>query len=181
MLAEFGLFALLLALCFSVLVSVLPIYGYVINSNRLMRSAVPFTWAVFFFLLVSFSILVNGFMTDDFSILLVSNNSNSALPWYYKFSATWGNHEGSMLLWILMLSMWSVAVTLFARTLTLDIKSTVLAVLGMITLSFITFIVFTSNPFERILPVPPMDGRDLNPLLQDIGLILHPPDRKSVV
>ncbi|MFQ3228962.1 heme lyase CcmF/NrfE family subunit [Reinekea sp.] len=175
MLPEFGLFSLILAMCFALLLAVFPLYGLRTGSVGLMRMASPLTWGMFFFLTAAFAILVHAFITDDFSVSIVSQNSNSALPWYYKFSATWGNHEGSMALWILMLGGWAVAVSLFARSLSLELKSSVLAVLGIIALCFLAFLIFTSNPFARLLPIPPVDGTDLNPLLQDIGLIIHPP------
>ena len=175
MLPEFGLFALILAWIFALFLSVLPIVGVVAKRESLQRTATPLTWSVFFFVLIAFVILVHAFVTDDFSVAIVSHHSNSALPWYYKFSATWGNHEGSMMMWILMLVAWMVAVSVFAQTLTIELKAAVLGVLGIICCSFLMFILFTSNPFARILPIPPADGADLNPLLQDIGLILHPP------
>nr|BFE89467.1 hypothetical protein GCM10020185_00030 [Pseudomonas brassicacearum subsp. brassicacearum] len=105
----------------------------------------------------------------------VASNSNSALPWYYKFSAVWGAHEGSLLLWALILAGWTFAVSVFSRQLPRVMLARVLAIMGMISTGFLLFLIVTSNPFERILPQMPMDGRDLNPLLQDIGLIVHPP------
>ena len=175
MFPEFGQFSLILAWVFSLFLAFFPLVGVVRKNEALQRTAPAFAWGMFFFQLVAFAILVHAFVTDDFSVSIVSLNSNSALPWYYKMSATWGNHEGSMLLWILMLGGWTVAVTVFARTLTVELKSAVLGVLGLIAVGFLMFIIFTSNPFDRILPMPPADGSDLNPLLQDIGLILHPP------
>ncbi|EAR08497.1 heme lyase CcmF/NrfE family subunit [Reinekea blandensis] len=175
MLPEFGQFSLILAWLFAGLLAVLPLAGVVRKHDALQRTAPALSWGMFFFMAVAFVILVQSFINDDFSVAIVSQNSNSALPWFYKFSATWGNHEGSMLLWVLMLGGWTVAVTIFARTLTLELKSAVLGVLGIVAFAFLMFLLFTSNPFERILPVPPADGSDLNPLLQDIGLILHPP------
>jgi cytochrome c-type biogenesis protein CcmF len=175
MFPEFGQFSLILAWIFSMFLALFPLIGVVRKNEALQRTAPAFAWGMFFFQLVAFAILVHAFVTDDFSVSIVSLNSNSALPWYYKMSATWGNHEGSMLLWVLMLGGWTVAVTVFARTLTVELKSAVLGVLGLIAVGFLMFIIFTSNPFDRILPMPPADGSDLNPLLQDIGLILHPP------
>jgi len=175
MFPEFGQFSLILAWLFSLLLAVVPIAGVLNKKESLQRAAPALTWGMFFFLSVSFAILMHAFMHDDFSVAIVSLNSNTALPWYYKMSATWGNHEGSMLLWVVMLGGWAVAVTVFARTLTVELKSAVLGVLGIVAFGFIMFILFTSNPFDRILPIPPTDGSDLNPLLQDIGLILHPP------
>ena len=114
-------------------------------------------------------------MVDDFSVAYVANNSNSALPWYYKFSAVWGAHEGSLLLWALILAGWTFAVAIFSRHLPEEMLARVLAVMGMISIGFLLFLIVTSNPFERLLPNSPVDGRDLNPLLQDFGLIVHPP------
>ncbi len=175
MFPEFGQFSLILAWVFAFLLAVIPLTGVVMNKEALQRTAPALAWAMFFFTAVAFAILVSAFLNDDFSVVIVSQNSNSALPWYYKFSATWGNHEGSMLLWILMLTGWTVAVTVFARSLTVELKSAVLGVLGIVSFGFTMFVLFTSNPFARLLPIPPTDGSDLNPLLQDIGLILHPP------
>ncbi len=175
MFAEYGLFSLILAWLFSALLAVLPLTGVVTKRESLQRTAPALSWAVFLFTAASFAILIHAFLVDDFSLAVVSHNSNSLLPWYYKFSATWGNHEGSMVLWVFMLAGWTVAVTLFAQTLTTELKSAVLGVLGIIAFGFLMFVIFTSNPFERILPIPPTEGSDLNPLLQDIGLILHPP------
>src|SRR5690606_20010630 len=116
-----------------------------------------------------------SFLTDDFSVAYVASHSNSLLPWYYKMSAVWGGHEGSLLLWILMLAGWTSAVAFFSKSLPLAMQSRVLAVMGFVAVGFMAFILITSNPFNRLLPISPADGSDLNPLLQDIGLILHPP------
>ncbi|MEJ2043210.1 MAG: heme lyase CcmF/NrfE family subunit [Reinekea sp.] len=175
MFPEFGLFSLILAWLFAFFLAVVPLTGVIGKRESLQRTALGFAWAVFFFNSVAFAILIHAFVTDDFSVSIVSQNSNSLLPWYYKFSATWGNHEGSMIMWVFMLSAWMVSVSLFAQTLTTELKAAVLSVLGIIAFGFLAFILFTSNPFARILPVPPAEGSDLNPLLQDIGLILHPP------
>jgi cytochrome c-type biogenesis protein CcmF len=175
MFPEFGQFTLILAWIFSFFLALFPLIGVVQKKEALQRTATPFAWGMFFFMAVAFAILMYAFITDDFSVAIVTQNSNTALPWFFKISATWGNHEGSMLLWILMLGGWTVAVSLFAKSLTIELKGAVLGVLGIIAFGFLTFILFTSNPFARMLPVPPTDGSDLNPLLQDIGLILHPP------
>ncbi|PKM09605.1 MAG: heme lyase NrfEFG subunit NrfE [Gammaproteobacteria bacterium HGW-Gammaproteobacteria-5] len=116
-----------------------------------------------------------AFMVDDFSVAYVAHNSNSALPWYYKFSAVWGAHEGSLLLWAFILAGWTFAVAVFSRQLPEDMLARVLGVMGLISIGFLLFLIVTSNPFERLLPQVPVDGRDLNPLLQDFGLIVHPP------
>src|SRR5690606_2983461 len=125
--------------------------------------------------LIAFACLVYAFVQDDFSVAYVANNSNSLLPVYYKISAVWGGHEGSLLLWVLMLAGWTLAIALFSRALPLDMQARVLSVMGFIAVGFLLFMIFTSNPFDRILPMAPQDGSDLNPLLQDFGLIIHPP------
>lgn len=140
-----------------------------------MSLAQPAAWGQFAFLLFSFICLTYAFMVDDFSVAYVANNSNTALPWYYKFSAVWGAHEGSLLLWALIMAGWTFAVAIFSRHLPEEMLARVLAVMGMISIGFLLFMIITSNPFERLLPNAPADGRDLNPLLQDFGLIVHPP------
>ena len=122
----------------------------------------------------SFGALVYSFITLDFSVKLVATHANSLMPDLFKFTSTWGNHEGSMLLWVLILAIYGALVAGFGRDLPLPLKARALAVQAMISVAFIAFILFTSNPFERLDPVP-FDGRDLNPLLQDIGLAIHPP------
>lgn len=175
MLPEYGHFALILALLLAAGLSTLPLYGVLSGHGGFQRSATALTWGLSFFLSAAFAILVVCFLVDDFSVRIVVENSNSQLPWYYKFSATWGNHEGSMLLWVLMLGGWASAVSLFSGSLSQELKSSVLAVMGIISLAFLLFLLVTSNPFDRLLPIPPGDGADLNPLLQDFGLIVHPP------
>ncbi|MGO3407068.1 heme lyase CcmF/NrfE family subunit [Marinomonas sp.] len=175
MIPEIGHFALILALFFSLCLSVVPLIGYWQKNRVLLYTACPLTYLMSFFVLVSFLVLALSFMTDDFSVLYVSQNSNSQLPIWYKFSALWGGHEGSLLLWILILSGWSSAVALKSVSLPKDVGPVVLSVLGMVSLGFLSFMLFTSSPFVRALPDAPLDGRDLNPLLQDIGLIIHPP------
>ena len=172
---EFGQFALILACCFSLLLFVLPLYGVQRGNIVLMHSARSFATAMFVFVAIAFACLTYSFVVDDFSVAYVANHSNSLLPVYYKISAVWGGHEGSLLLWILMLAGWTLAVAIFSRSLPLDMQARVLAVLGFVGVGFMLFILFTSNPFDRLLPLPPSDGKDLNPLLQDIGLIIHPP------
>jgi cytochrome c-type biogenesis protein CcmF len=140
-----------------------------------MSLAQPAAWGQFAFLAFSFACLTYAFMVDDFSVAYVASNSNTALPWYYKFSAVWGAHEGSLLLWALILGGWTFAVAIFSRHLPEEMLARVLAVMGMISVGFLLFLIITSNPFARLLPNVPVDGRDLNPLLQDFGLIVHPP------
>ncbi len=172
---ELGQFALILALLLAVLLSVVPLVGSVSGRDNLQAFARPLSAGLFVFVAIAFAILTYAFLIDDFSVAYVANNSNSMLPWYYKFSAVWGGHEGSLLLWILMLAGWTLAVAVFSRRLPSVMIAQVLAVMGMITVGFLLFIILTSNPFDRMLPNVPADGNDLNPLLQDFGLIVHPP------
>lgn len=172
---ELGQFSLILALCLSVALMTVPLVGAHTGNIVLMRSARSLAAGFFCFILIAFVLLVTSFVNDDFSVSYVANHSNSLLPVYFKISAVWGGHEGSLLLWMLMLAGWTCAVALFSRSLPLDMQSRVLAVLGFVAVGFLLFIIITSNPFVRILPVPPSDGGDLNPMLQDIGMIIHPP------
>ncbi|WP_181002833.1 heme lyase CcmF/NrfE family subunit, partial [Pseudomonas gingeri] len=175
MIPELGHLAMILALCFAVVQAVVPLLGAWRGDRLWMSLAQPAAWGQFAFLAFAFGALTYAFMTDDFSVGYVANNSNSALPWYFKFSAVWGAHEGSLLLWALILGGWTFAVSVFSRQLPQVMLARVLAVMGMISTGFLLFLILTSNPFSRILPQIPADGRDLNPLLQDIGLIVHPP------
>lgn len=175
MVPELGHFALILALLLAIASSVLPMVGSYTNSSALMRTGPSMAVGIFVFSLLSFLCLVWAFTHDDFSVAYVANNSNSLLPIYYKLTAVWGGHEGSLLLWILMLAGWLLAVGFFARSLPAPIHARVLSVMSMTIVGIMLFTVFTSNPFERILPGSPAEGSDLNPLLQDIGFIIHPP------
>ncbi|MEZ9714506.1 heme lyase CcmF/NrfE family subunit [Vibrio cyclitrophicus] len=175
MIAEIGHFAMLLSLGLALLLSVLPLYGAARNNTLLMNSARPLSWGMFGFLAISFFILCYAFYTNDFTIQYVASNSNSQLPWYYRITAVWGAHEGSLLLWVLIQAGWTVAVATFSRGMPQESVARVLAIMGLITVGFLLFIIVTSNPFLRTLPFFPVDGRDLNPLLQDPGLIIHPP------
>ena len=175
MLPEIGHFALILSLFFVIALTVIPVIGYIKKQYLLMESAVPLTYIASALVLLSFAILVFAFVTDDFSVLYVSQNSNSLLPVWFKVSAVWGGHEGSLLLWVLILCGWSTAVALKGYTLPKEIRALVLSTLGAVTTGFLSFLLFTSSPFIRLLPDTPQVGSDLNPLLQDIGLIIHPP------
>ncbi|MFA0036964.1 heme lyase CcmF/NrfE family subunit [Vibrio chagasii] len=175
MIAEIGHFAMILSLGLALLLSVLPLYGAARNNTLLMNSARPLSWGMFGFLAISFFILCYAFYTNDFTIQYVASNSNSQLPWYYRITAVWGAHEGSLLLWVLIQAGWTVAVATFSRGMPQESVARVLAIMGLITVGFLLFIIVTSNPFLRTLPFFPVDGRDLNPLLQDPGLIIHPP------
>ncbi|MEQ9210784.1 MAG: heme lyase NrfEFG subunit NrfE, partial [Pseudomonadales bacterium] len=167
MIPEFGHLALVLALCFSLAQMFVPMWGARQQSAVLMNSSVPLALMVFLLTLVSFLFLEISFLQDDFSLVYAANNSNSLLPWYYKLSAVWGAHEGSMLLWALVLVGWSLAVALTSGNLPLEVRAIVLSVQGSLAVGFFLFIIFTSNPFDRLLPFPAGEGADLNPLLQD--------------
>jgi cytochrome c-type biogenesis protein CcmF len=175
MIPELGHLAMILALCFAIVQAIVPLFGAWRGDRAWMGLAQPAAWGQFAFLLFAFGCLTYSFMVDDFSVAYIAENSNSALPWYYKFSAVWGAHEGSLLLWALILGGWTFAVSVFSRQLPQVMLARVLAVMGMISVGFLLFLILTSNPFSRILPQVPQDGRDLNPLLQDPGLIIHPP------
>ncbi|EAR60545.1 heme lyase CcmF/NrfE family subunit [Neptuniibacter caesariensis] len=175
MIPELGQYALILALCLSVLLSIVPLAGTYSKNIIWMGFARPLATGLFAFLMVSLICLGYAFVTDDFSVVYVATNSNTALPIYYKISAIWGGHEGSLLLWVVILGAWTWAVAVKSDNLPLDIVARVLSVMGIISVGFILFTLLTSSPFERHLPRFPQEGGDLNPLLQDIGLILHPP------
>lgn len=175
MMVELGHFALIISLVMAVLLSVLPLLGAVKHHNVLMNSARPLSWGLFLMLAFSFGVLVWAFYSNDFTVSYVANNSNSQLPWYYRITAVWGAHEGSLLLWVLIQAGWTLAVAVLSRGMSQESVARVLAVMGMISVGFLLFIIVTSNPFLRTLPLFPVDGRDLNPLLQDPGLIFHPP------
>ena len=175
MIPELGQYALILSLCLSLLLATVPLVGASTGNGLWCSYARPLAGALFGFVLFSFLCLGWAFLDNDFSVAYVANNSNTALPWYYRLSAVWGGHEGSLLLWLLILTGWTVAVALKSRNLPQDILARVLAVMGMIATGFTAFVLFTSSPFERYLPQMPQQGADLNPLLQDFGLIVHPP------
>lgn len=174
MLPELGHYALILALCLALVQGVVPLAGAQRGIVNWMAVARPVAWAQFVMLLVSFGLLTHAFIGNDFSVAYAARNSNSLLPAIYRFSAVWGGHEGSLLLWALLLAGWSAAVGLFSRRLPLAMVARVLGVMGLVSVGFLLFMILTSNPFERLWPIP-ADGRDLNPLLQDPGLVLHPP------
>lgn len=175
MIAELGNYALALSMAMALMLAVLPLIGAHRNQWTLIRLATPLTWALFLSLSFAFFSLMTLLYLNDFSVQYVVNNSNSLLPWYYRISAAWGAHEGSLLLWIWLLSLWSIAITLFSRQLPDEARARVLGIMGVISLGFLAFIIFASNPFLRTFPNFPLNGRELNPMLQDIGLILHPP------
>lgn len=175
MMPEVGSFLLCLALGVALLLSVYPLWGAVRQDARLMGLARPLASGLFLCIAGAFLVLVHAFVVNDFTVGYVAANSNTLLPVYYRIAATWGAHEGSLLLWVLLLSSWTLLVAIFSRGMPQDALARVLAVMGMINLGFLLFIILTSNPFTRTLPDFPIDGRDLNPMLQDIGLIFHPP------
>ncbi len=174
MTAELGHFALILAFAIALAQAVVPLVGAQRRWSDWMALAGPAAGAQFFLIALAFAALTRAFVTSDFSVALVAQNSNSLKPMLYKVSGVWGNHEGSMLLWVLVLSLFGALVALFGRELAPGLKARMLAVQAMIGSAFLGFILFTSNPFTR-LPRPPVDGADLNPLLQDPGLAFHPP------
>jgi cytochrome c-type biogenesis protein CcmF len=163
-----------MALMLALLQATLPLIGAAKGIPQLVAMARPTAQAQFIFVTIAISILGYSFITNDFSVLNVATNSNSQLPLQYRLAATWGSHEGSLLLWTFMLTIWMVAVTLFSNHLPSEMVARVLSVMAMISTGFLLFMLLTSNPFERIFPVPP-DGRDLNPLLQDPTMVAHPP------
>ncbi len=175
MIPEVGHFALILSLCLAVAQSLLPLSGSLSGNRVLMATARPLACGQFVFVLISFVCLAQAFLQDDFSVRYVADNSNSLLPPYFKLSAVWGAHEGSLLLWVLILAGWTLSVAAFSRSLPTVLVARVLSVMGLVSVGFYLFLLLTSNPFERALPFSPAEGADLNPLLQDFGLIIHPP------
>ena len=175
MIPELGQFSLILAFCLSIILGAFPIIGAHRNNLLWMSLARPLTAGVFVFLGISILILAYAFATDDFSVQFVAQHSNSALPTRYKLTAVWGGHEGSFLLWTFMLAGWMLAVAIFSKSLPIDFVARVLGVLGLLCGAYILFMLATSNPFDRIVPLPPADGADLNSALQDFGFIVHPP------
>jgi len=174
MIPEIGQFALIIALLLALTQATLPLIGASNGNRTWIALAVPTGQAQFIFVAIAFGCLAYSFITNDFSVLNVATNSNSQLPLHYRLAATWGSHEGSLLLWALMLALWTVAVTLFSRHLPEEMTARVLSVMGIVSVGFLLFMLLTSNPFARLFPVPP-DGRDLNPLLQDPAMVAHPP------
>jgi cytochrome c-type biogenesis protein CcmF len=171
---EFGQFCLVLALLLSLVQGVFPLVGAQRGVAAWVALARPVAQGQAVFVTLAFIALAWSFMDQDFSVLNVAQNSHSQLPPIYRFTATWGSHEGSLLLWVFMLAGWTVAVSVASRQLPEVFLARVLAVMGLVSAGFLSFMLFTSNPFERLIPAAP-DGRDLNPLLQDIGMVMHPP------
>lgn len=175
MIAELGNYALALSLAVALLLAIFPLWGAQQGNWRLMALARPMTYGLFTGLTLSFFALFYLFAVNDFSVQYVVNNSNSQLPLHYRLSAVWGSHEGSLLLWIWLLTLWAAAVARFSRHLPLEAVARVLGIMGVISIGFLLFVLFTSNPFSRTFPNFPIDGKELNPMLQDVGLIFHPP------
>ena len=174
MIVEVGHFALILASLLSVIQATLPLYGAKTGDGRLMALSAPTAYGQFFFVAISFFALMYAFVVSDFSVANVAKNSHTLKPMLYKVSATWGNHEGSILFWALILALYGAMVAYFGRKLPYTFYVRVLSVQALVTLGFYLFLLLTSNPFERIYPFPP-EGNGLNPLLQDPGLAFHPP------
>ena len=175
MIAELGHFSLILALALTCCLAIIPALGVYQGRVAWMQLGNSLSVGIFVFVFISFCCLANAFLANDFSVAYVARNSNTALPVAYKLSAIWGAHEGSFLLWILVMSGWTLAVSMFSQGLTLDMRARVLSIMGVLNVGFMLFLLLTSNPFDRTLPIFPQEGADLNPLLQDFGLIVHPP------
>ena len=175
MLPELGHYTLILALCLALAQAIVPLIGAARGNIAWMKLARTAAIGQFVFIGFSFFCLAYAFVSNDFSVLYVVNNSNSHLPLIYRFCAIWGAHEGSLLLWVFILSIWMMLVSIFSRSLPLEMVARVLAVLAMISFGFLLFLLTTSNPFLRLLTNALVDGQDLNPLLQDPGLVIHPP------
>ncbi len=174
MIVEFGHYALVLAFALTLIQSVIPFWGGITGNDRLMAVAPPVSVLLFALVLIAFAVLTGAYLNSDFSVLNVVENSHSAKPLLYKFTGVWGNHEGSMLLWVLILVFFGALVGMFGSNLPADLKAVTLSVQGWVSAGFILFLLTTSNPFERVVN-PPLQGADLNPILQDIGLAIHPP------
>jgi len=174
MIPEIGHYALILALCVAVVQGSLPIYGAAVGNASLMAVAKPAARGQFLLVLLAFCCLGYAFAEKDFSVLYVAATSNSQLPLHYRLAAIWGAHEGSLLLWMFILSIWMVAVSFFSTHLPDAMRARILGVMGLVSVGFLLFMLTVSNPFERLIPAA-LDGRDLNPLLQDPGMVIHPP------
>lgn len=175
MIPEIGVFSLIIALGFSLLLVMVPTLGLWRGKSTWIESASYFVVGEFFFVAMAYLSLTFCFLRDDFSVLYVFSNSSRALPWFYKLCAVWGGHEGSMLLWVAILSLWTLAVACFSSSLSEGMRTRVLIVLGILCAGFMIFLLATSNPFARQFHVLDTQGRDLNPLLQDLGFLFHPP------
>ena len=174
MIPELGQFALIIALLLAVAQTVFGLAGAQLDRAAWMAAVRPAVAGQFVFVAAAFAMLTASFLANDFSVLYVAMNSNTELPVFYRVAAVWGAHEGSLLLWILVLALWTLAVAALSQNLPPRFAARVLGVMGFVTVGFMLFTLFTSNPFDR-LANPPLQGRDLNPLLQDPALAIHPP------
>jgi cytochrome c-type biogenesis protein CcmF len=174
MIAELGHFSLILALCVAILLSVVPMIGSFIGTYSWMALSRPASLVLVLMVGISYAVLTYSFLINDFSVKYVANTSNLSQPLIYRITGVWGSHEGSLLLWMLILALWGAAVSVFSRAVPMQMIARVLSVMGMISVGFLLFILLTSNPFDRLIPAP-VDGQSLNPLLQDFGLVIHPP------
>ena len=175
MIPELGYFSLTLAMVLSVLLCIFPLWGAHTGNLRLMRAAPSLAVGQFIFVLLAFAALIYASLTDDFTVAYVAYHSSSTLPWYYKITSTWGGHEGAILLWLVMQAGWTAVVAVRSNSLPWILRARVLGVLGFLGVGFMLYTLWMSNPFELLLPYFPVEGRDLNPLLQDPGMIIHPP------
>ena len=175
MIPEIGHFALILALCVAAIQIIVPFLGARCHKVAWMHIARSAAYTQFLFIAIAFFSLAYAFITNDFSVAYVAENSNVFLPLIYRFCAIWGAHAGSLLLWVFILGLWVTAVAWFSRHLPDDFIAYVLSVLGIVSFGFLLYLLSTSNPFIRFLPNYPLNGLDLNPLLQDPGLVIHPP------
>ncbi len=174
MIPELGHFTLILALCLALTQAVVPLVGSYTRTVSWMALSRSLAWGQWVFLGLAMMVLGNAFLNNDFSVIYVAQHGNTKLPDVYKISAIWGAHEGSLLLWAFLLACWGAAIAVFSRNLPLTMVARVLSVMGMISIGFLLFMLLTSNPFDRTFPVP-LEGRELNPMLQDPGLAIHPP------
>lgn len=174
MIPEIGHFALILGFCIATVQAVIPLAGASLGISRWVAMAKPAAVTQLLFIGISYAALTWSFLQHDFSVLYAANNSNTELPLLYLISGVWGAHEGSLLLWALILSVWTAAVAVFSPNVPNVMRARVIGVLGLVSMGFLLFIIITSNPFERLFPAA-LEGRDLNPLLQDVGLAIHPP------
>lgn len=175
MIPEIGHYSLIMALCLALIQSVIPLWGSFNNNISWMNLGRGAAYGQFFFIGLSFCLLAFALLSNDFSVAYVAQNSNSHLPAIYRFCATWGAHEGSLLLWVFILTIWMALIARFTQDMPLIYQSRVLAIMAMVSIGFLLFLLTTSNPFQRFLPDFPLEGKDLNPLLQDPGLSIHPP------
>ncbi len=174
MIPEIGHFALILALCLALIQGVVPLIGAYRRNSSWIEVSIPATLGQSLFIVISFGCLIYAFLVNDFSVGYAARQSNTELPTIYKISAVWGGHEGSLLLWAMFLSFWTSAVAIFSKSMPIIMRGRVIAVMGLVSVGFLLFMLLTSNPFDRMFPIP-IEGRSLNPLLQDFGLIIHPP------